>query len=279
MKLRLLVSLLFLALVAPALAWWDTGHELVARIAWRDLSEAERLQLNQLLEHHPDPQVRDVVQASVWPDLIKNEGHPFEGFRQDNWHYQNRPAEVEMPEELDEGKMLIGLQESLATLSDQERAPSERAVALAWVIHLVGDIHQPLHNATSYRPEFLPGGDRGGNEFKVMLGERALNLHTWWDSLGGRFLDRPSADALTNFLSELTIRYPRESFTDELTVESFKVWSDEGLKIAREAVYASLRPGQVLGEEVHRSALEIAERRVALAGYRLADVLRRALRP
>lgn len=276
MKLRILAGLLLLSLSAPALAWWDTGHELVARIAWAHLSENERLQLRELLQHHPDPQVRDIVAASIWPDLIKSEVHPFHEFRRDNWHYQNRPVESEISEAPDAGRLLQSLEENIATLSDQNRPATERAVALSWVIHLVGDIHQPLHNATSYRPEFQPEGDRGGNRFKVVLGERTINLHTLWDSLGGRFLEQPTSDELTGYLTQLMVEYPMERFESELTVEEFKAWSDEGLQLAREEAYCGLITGRILSETAHHRALETTARRVTLAGYRLLKVLRRS---
>lgn len=160
-------------------------------------------------------------------------------------------------------------------LSDQESSERARAVALSWVVHLVGDLHQPLHNSELYDERF-PNGDRGGNLYQVVLGQEALSFHYLWDSAGGRFLYPPSRDRLLSYQAWFVENHPRESF-DELGVESFQAWSDEGLALAVEA-YGSIPFGEKIDADSLKSVMDVSERRIVLAGYRLAKLLEETLR-
>lgn len=267
------IFLLTLALCTPVWAWWDTGHELVARTAEQHIAARTRQEIIRILRHHPDPSVRTLVAASAWPDDIKKKDHPFHSYEHSNWHYQNRPIETTGDFGADNGEMVQRLKENIEVLGDVHRAPAERAVALCWVAHLVGDIHQPLHNSNSFRPEFLPRGDEGGNRFKVWLGSHKISLHNLWDSAGARFLHHPSQARLLNYLVWFQHVYPPSSFVAELRITDPQIWSDEGLALAREKAYAHVVPGEQLSDEAYQEVLDTTERQLPLAGYRLARVL------
>jgi hypothetical protein len=102
----------------------------------------------------------------------------------ETWHYIDYalkpPTFAFEPQPNPDDDALFGIEESEKTLSDRTAPAEERAVALSWLIHLVGDIHQPLHCASLFT-EAYPRGDRGGNEFFVMPASRGIKLHSFWD--------------------------------------------------------------------------------------------------
>src|SRR5207244_1603954 len=86
--------------------------------------------------------------------------------------------------------ILAALQKNVAELGNKDLGGADRAIALCWVLHLVGDIHQPLHACTRYSAQF-PAGDQGGNELMVLrdppYANSQMSLHHLWDSLPGTF--------------------------------------------------------------------------------------------
>lgn len=271
--LRTILTLLILA--SPVWAWGAEGHTLVSEIAWERLDPSVQARVKQLLSHHPDARVRTLTEASLWPDLIRDRSHTFHLYHRPEWHYQDRLVkETDLPVML-EGRLLERLEEQRRVLSDKESSGRAKAVALSWVVHLVGDLHQPLHNSELYDERF-PEGDRGGNLYEVVLGREALSFHYLWDSAGGRFLYPPSTDRLLSYRTWFVENHPAASF-DELEVDSFQAWSDEGLALAVEA-YGNVPLGEKISTEALESVMDVSERRIVLAGYRLAKLLEEALK-
>ena len=251
---------------------------MVAQIAWSQLSEPCREKVTDLLRFHPDPQIRTLAQASVWPDKIRDPSHFLRAHSRPDWHYIDRlfrppPDEIELRLG---GQIVTQLEKQTKILGHPERSAAEKAVALCWVAHLVGDIHQPLHNSELYDQNF-PTGDRGGNLFKVVLGQESIPLHVLWDSLGGRFLEAPTSLRLKSYERWFRDAHPPETFAERLGEVEFQAWSDEGLALAQEA-YVGVRLGEPLGDERLKWVLDVSERQVVLAGYRLGAVLEMGLR-
>ncbi|MBY9063211.1 S1/P1 nuclease [Sphingomonas yunnanensis] len=170
---RVLVALLAALaaiLPAPALAWGKTGHRVVAQVADARLTPRARRAVKAILG------VETLAEAANWPDTMKSDPSPFWQRQASPWHYVTVPtgksyAEVGAPPE---GDAVTALTRFRATLSDGHAPLAERQAALRFVVHLVGDLHQPLHTGN--------GTDRGGNDRKVTFFGRATNLHTVWDS-------------------------------------------------------------------------------------------------
>src|SRR6185437_14079131 len=172
----------------------------------------------------------------------------------------------------------------LRTGSDLAR----RGVALAWLFHLIGDVHQPLHAVQLVTGEY-PNGDRGGGDFCVRVAQdRApLSLHRFWDGL---ITSSNNTRTLRNITIELQSRFTRSGLS-ELSVTAPEAWAKESFEIATKIAYqnGSLRgtpKGQrtdcrevtnaaVLSVGYAATARKIADRRMALAGYRLANFLQR----
>jgi len=275
-KVSYLILSLIGLLTAPTLAWWDVGHTLVAQIAEQHLQKSTRNEVDWILAHHPDPSVRTLSDAAVWPDRIKDPHHPFHHEDRSHWHYRNRAVGTPRKATEDSGALLEQIPLQLALLSDKNRPLAQRAIALCWVVHLVGDIHQPLHNATCFSEKF-PTGDRGGNDYNVIVGASPLSLHMLWDSVGGRFIEPPSAARLRSYVQWFQQRHPKSSLSPEASVLSIQTWSDEGLEIAESDIYPHLTPGEKIPNEQLQSTLDITKRQICLAGYRLATTLNQNL--
>lgn len=286
----------------PALAWNAAGHRLVASIAWEHLDTNSRSEVSRMLYAHPDygrwlkqaggdnPERVIFIEASTWPDEIRKDkrffsagtGQPtptLSGFpdmeRRLPWHYVNRPLDGAHSQAPTSGlidKQLVTLAKTLGTPG----TPAiERSYALPWLIHLVGDAHQPLH--TSIRLDAEGKWDKLGNGLMVINPfnphKHSSTLHAFWDDLPG-----PSSlrgDRLDAASLALKAMYPRPG-----RAGSSAQWIEESWRIARASGYpdsASREETPTISKAFYENSRAIAERRIVEAGYRLADVLNRLL--
>lgn len=251
------VAVLFIASPSPALAWGRLGHRLIGRLAEERLSGDARKLVRRLLAGGT------LADNSTWADSIisqRRETAP--------WHYINIPltssAADWRPFCPPAGCILEALERYLTVLADRSRPDSDRAEALRFVIHFVGDLHMPLHIGER--------GDRGGNSVAVTWKGRTTNLHTVWDSelinSAGLEYDqwfgrvRGGARALNRKQVE------RGTPAD---------WAAESHALSRDFVYALPTPPEVAGQYAAEN-LPRAEDRIMRAGIRLAALLNRALR-
>jgi hypothetical protein len=184
----------------------------------------------------------------------------------------------------------------LTALAENERIvknsndPERKAIALAWLFHLVGDINQPLHTAQLFTIDY-PNGDRGGNEICVRVTQagQPMDLHRFWDGV------ITSSSNLTRLRNEATALRNRQEFQRsqlaELASTNFESWAKESFEIATKFAYRNdgrigiprggsmdctmVAAAPVLPSGYVVSASRIADRRIILAGYRLADLLTR----
>lgn len=267
--MKILRSLLLLSiLVCPALAWNSPGHKVIALIASSELSDEVNAQIVEILRHHPFPEARELLGASVWPDRIKE----YPEYAHGTWHYANAPLFLDgkVHPTQDHGLVVQALQQNIEVLRSDSATKAEKAVALAWVIHLVGDVHQPLHAATSYTSE-MPEGDRGGNEYHIRYLEEETNLHSFWDSAGGLFWKGNNGHDLEQVASHLGSLYTVDGM---LAVTDPEVWKHESHVLARYVAYPESQPDHAVSESYVGLSRGISEKRLALAGHRLAMVLR-----
>ena len=284
----------------PALAWNAAGHRLVACLAWDHLESAVRLEAGMLLRRHPDHErwLRKAegedsdrtafIEASTWPDEIRKDPRFYTagideptpilpGFpdmeRHRNWHYVNRPLDDSLRHKPRSGQLDKQL-ERLANILGRSAAPLiERTYALPWVIHLTGDAHQPLH--TSIRLNAEGKWDPLGNGLLVnnpfSRRKTPLTLHAFWDDLPGPSWLR--GDRLNAACRALIATQSRP----ESSLASAQ-WIEESWQIARNSAYpADTEAVPTLSESFFENSREIAHRRLAEAGYRLADLLNRLL--
>lgn len=338
MRLETAALACLLSAVGSALAWNGVGHMAVAKIAYDELSKAERKLVHKLLTSHPHYKTYltakrpagvpveewAFLRASTWPDYVRGPLRP-EKPSPDVIRY-NRPVDhyVTMPVfakgaraefmakvrvDADGHDVVCALKQRLAELGLRTAADEDRAAALCWLLHLTGDIHQPLHCASLFTAKRFPKGDYGGNAIGLRFGPRKVpeRLHTYWDGLLGvtsagilaEIKDTPEHAEEAYKLAclkaaSLTRAHKRDGLEELKTARSFKDWADESHELAKKVAYADGKIAEIAvrapafpkpvpdtaPEEpagYTEKAREVANRRGALAGYRLADVVRRAL--
>jgi len=277
MKLRRLLALLLALAPSPALAWWEYGHETVATIAWLEVNPRTRAEIDRLLRQSrlldtPTCPARTIEQASIWPDCIKTLGDRFS--YASPWHYQN----VNICQPFDQASacrdgncVSAQIERNLRLLADRSLPVRERIFALAFIVHLVGDLHQPMHAGDR--------GDLGGNRVQASYGIIAgrTNLHSIWDGyLADRGISQPPGGP-RGILSELgpgDIAAIRQGNVTD--------WARESWQASHDYAYGTLladpcgpppaeRP--VVDEETTRRLIQIVRRQVARGGLRLARVL------
>ena len=173
-----------------------------------------------------------------------------------------------------------------------ENDGERKAIALAWHFHLVGDIHQPLHAVQLFTVDY-PNGDRGGNEICIRVTQtgQSMDLHRFWDGV------ITSSSNVTRLRNEATALRNHEEFQrnqlTELGNTDFESWAKESFEIATKIAYRNggrigipkggnkdctmVAAAPVLPAGYVLNASRIADRRMILVGYRLADLLTRAV--
>jgi hypothetical protein len=166
-RLAAFVAALALVVPAPALAWGKTGHRVTATVADTHLSGLARAHVREIIG------VESLAEASSWPDDMRSNPDPFWQKTANPWHYVTLGG-FEYDRAPPEGDALGALNFFARLVRDPATSPEHRQLALRFIVHIIGDLHQPLHNG---RP-----GDRGGNDVKVKWFGRDTNLHAVWDS-------------------------------------------------------------------------------------------------
>jgi len=290
MNWRLFCILLPLALAAkPVFAWGVAGHVIVADIAERHMTAQAVEQMHRLLR---DEGWEHLDQVATWADEIRP-------YRKDAtpWHFVDIPLgddHYDAAKDCPKGDCVIeAINRFRAILADRGQSTEARREALKFLVHFVGDIHQPLHGADN--------DDHGGNKVQVNyfgnVGDEKwpLSLHWVWDtSVIERVTGLPEGkpgDAniqvrqnATMLAAKLDARItPAE--TAAAKIQDPVVWAMESHELARKVVYPGLvAPGApvpaeriVLGEDYQKKAWPVIEDRLKLGGLRLAILLNQAL--
>ena len=305
---------LLFVLIINAQAWNGTGHMVVAELAWRKLSSGERKAVSELLRQHPhyaellnidipknaDPDEWIFLRAATWPDMVRpaRPGSPpkpqhITAYHRPDWHYINIPfvavADKGSIHESDHPPKATNVLERLpvleATLRSKQAPASDRAVALCWYLHLMGDMHQPLHCSAWFSAEF-PQGDLGGNSVAIQPQRAPVRLHSFWDDLLGTgesytFIDHVADTIEANPLLE------KSKLKELKSHKTYQAWGNESADFAEAFAYLDghLRHARwnddIKAADVPDSdpsyisnAQTVAQRRVAVAGVRLGQKLK-----
>lgn len=264
MKARLFITgavVAFALAPAPALAWGKTGHRVVAALADAQLSGLARAHVKELLG------VESLDEAATWPDEMRSAPTQFWQKTATPWHYVTLNGVI-YDHAPSEGDALEALNGFAATLRDPNASLEDKQLALRFIVHLVGDLHQPLHVGKCC--------DKGGNEVKVKWFGKDQNLHSVWDSA---LVD----DEQLSF-TELAAKLRRHTSNDDV-IRWWDInprdWISESAQI-RETVYPAMPPkGAKKGEpavpELSYSYVykftPVMEQRLKQAGVRLAAYL------
>jgi len=294
-----------------AFGWGCEGHQIVALIASQHLTPEARTGVYQLLKDAPiDPALSRFCQpvaaepmadAATWADDSKK------GEKTGPWHYLDIPRGVEQADlmkycapvgDSTDGKdrpgcLLTGLQYEIDILKDRNRSTADRATALRYVIHFIGDLHQPLHTTTN--------DDQGGNCTTLTLfgDPKPANLHAVWDyGIIGHSL-KETSQTPAQLATQLDQRFHKKGRAWQHEKLDIGAWIWEGHHIAEKVTYKKLRPKlpiaaaengpgcaaerektKALNIEIDaryaNTVMPVIDKQLAKAGYRLAGVLNTA---
>ncbi len=240
---------------STAQAWGPKGHRAIALLAEQRLEPAAAIAVRNLI----GPE--SLVDVSTWADAIRSDP---DWSRAGPWHYVNIPdgQTYERSRKNPRGDAYSKLKEFVETLRSGTATKEEKAIALKWVTHLVGDLHMPLHVG---RDE-----DRGGNDIEGLWFGRETNAHQIWDS--------HLIDATDYSFSELAESIDRRISVsiEPGPVPDFDLWMEESLAY-RDRAYALPEPNFAGTYRYIFENLGLAEQRIKQGGLRLALTLNYAL--
>ena len=281
--LPLLAALAALFVTSPAAAYWEYGHQTIARIAWANIRPATRAGILKLLRRQalldtPECKAGTLDDAAVWADCIKGIRDP-DGKRKFDytgpWHFQdvNICQPFDLVEPCKDGNCVSAQIVRDAKILKDRRAPAaDRVRALVFLIHFVGDLHQPLHAGEK--------NDKGGNDVKAGYGIYApprLNLHSVWDGLLAERAITTGPSLVRRYSPAERARIAKGDVTD---------WSRESWQVARDVTYRTAIGGDPCGPTPTRVKLDeatieklipTARLEVERGGLRLAKMLDAAL--
>ena len=242
------------------------GHRVIAMIARNDLTKRlpdVAAKLQKILEDGE----RDLGAAAVFPDVIRNDEPETKPF-----HFIDIPFKDDGPANPDlppAPHVLSQIEERTEFFRNGGGDPEENVDAVSWLIHMFGDVHQPLH-CIEHISSLHPKGDRGGNSFK--LKGNAQNLHHIWDSSVSPFGPQDEEELAVKIAQEHT----RKSLANDLEVTEPEAWARASFKLAKQHAYTLTENPQKPpkpSDAYLKNMEKVGRRQAALAGYRLADRL------
>ena len=313
MRTLLFFSLALSVPAVPAFGWGCEGHQIVALIARAHLSPAAAAAVDRLLAENPADSARGhscksadpMVDIATWADEVRN------AEKTGPWHYVDIPLTETKPGSLAAwcppitpppvgpsaggkdrpGCVTNAIEYQWAILIDTSRSGPERATALRYIIHFVGDMHQPLHSSDN--------DDQGGNctSMKFFDQDRPANLHSIWDTL---LIQRELAakkETAADYAGRLDRQYADRWPEWGTGPVDPTTWAWEANRLAREFTYGELKPAVpvekpgatdcnaerekvsalhiAIGDAYFNASMPVAGQQLAKAGYRLADLLNR----
>jgi hypothetical protein len=255
--MRKLVAMALACAAMPVYGWGPEGHSLVARIADAQLTPAARARVAEILG--PGTTMASI---SSWADQVRRERS-----NTASWHYIDIPIDkprLDMARDCQQGGCVVAqILADRDVLRDPSATAVQRREALMFLIHFVGDMHQPLHSSDNK--------DKGGNSVRVVLFDRPGNLHSAWDS--GLLNRMPKEEELY-----LVLLQEAEKHRKKFSKGSVADWAEQSHKVAQKVVYGKLPPepagtAEPLGAEYEGFADPVIRLQIERAGDRLAKLL------
>ncbi len=305
--LSFVLALISTFCVMPALAWNDVGHQITAYVAWQRMTPAARAEAIRILRRAPEDsglanlftdygaeplatREREFFMLSAaWADIVRDrEFFPerFKKYHKGNWHYadtfwkQRADGTAELLTGFkDGGQGVTRLYEFDTVLKDPKASDQSKALAIAWMLHISGDLHQPLHTSARVT-ELEPKGDQGGNLFLLSPAgverSKQVNLHWYWDSivdrhspLKGETCARTYIEAAANKMMK---RFPYAKFANRLELGKYSDWQQGVFKLNPTNVFSpDLKRNQMPSAAYEKKAFRTAAEQLVLAGYRLGE--------
>ena len=307
---RIYISTVFIALLgsAPLYSWDAAGHKISAYIAWQQMKPEVRDEVFRILMRAPEnsdlskpydrfnsrsearKRLDLFMYASIWPDVVKNRLFDVRNkkYNQGNWHYgaifwrQENGKAVELKDFEGAGGLAVEkLVDFERIMRDKSFSDEERALAIAWFLHVGGDLHNPLHNASRVT-DTEPEGDQGGNLFVLVPRTETsfgVNLHSYWDGIFSRVHPRKNDASDPEYLIPLGRKFIKKHrfkrLSDRLNLGRYQEWNRAGYGFLNDIVYSGVERGQLPGKRYRKRAYKTAREQITLAGYRIGETFNR----
>jgi hypothetical protein len=274
MKNKFVITLVIFLLCLPriAMAWNELAHMVIADIAYDRLNPVTRAEVDQLQRAFAQeyPSMNSVALMASWPDELH--APRVETFS--HWHYIDNAFSSDgtaLKNLSDTDNAVWALKNIVNALNYTKGNRFERARFLAFFMHIVGDLHQPLHTVSRISAEH-PDGDAGGNLFVIRFNHETTNLHRLWDDGADDFSGSTNPQLAETLAKVIIQNYPPTYFGNAVNDLNVDDWLSEGMNSAVNEVYhtsENRQPSRKYLKMLRKTAVE----RVALAGYRLANWL------
>lgn len=256
----ILLALVFLPLKLSA--WGTTGHRVIAELAERNLDKKVRKKINKLLDGYP------MAYWSNWADRVRSDTtdrwkHTYV------WHYVNIPSNLPEEEMInavktkEQGNVYSAILQLADLIENKDTALDDKRIALYFLIHLVGDLHQPMHIGHEE--------DLGGNKLTVYWFDRPTNIHAVWDS---DLIDYENY-SYTEYVNILNILTKEQK--ENLQRGTVDNWLFDTYQITNE-IYSSVKNGDKLFYAYPYKYKDTVELQLQRAGLRLAALLNHIFR-
>ncbi|MGI9522794.1 MAG: S1/P1 nuclease [Hyphomicrobiaceae bacterium] len=308
-----------------AAAWDHPGHMATAAIAFADIERRRPEVLEKiglLLLKHPDPGPfwvaaghakgkertrRMFIQGARWSDDVRWTIHDRPAWHTARWTVVTDDAPLNTRKFAEArggrpaGQAIEALALNAGVLTDPESKPDERALALTWVLHIMGDLHQPLHTSDLFSRQFPTGNPAGSMGFVAdPLADGSVQLHLLWDSHTRRSVRLKDVD---KYFREIMEKYPRSALSELKPfggAGDFKKWARESYQVAADWAFkietipdpepdpqkvvqkmikyiltgaSPVEGAPSVPKEYWEKLQDVATRRLALTGYRIADII------
>jgi hypothetical protein len=300
----LLMVLSAFLLTISVSGWDDVGHKITSYIAWQRMTPEVRERVHKILMAAPEDsdiatfyvagsrseELRKqdhFVLMAYWADIVRDRSSAarFRNYHKANWHYYDKfwrvvDGKIEYIADPEDGGQALA---RLIEFDDVIRslAPDgQKAVPIVWLMHLIGDIHQPLH-ASARVTDLESKGDQGGNLFLLTPQgtprDKQENLHWLWDSIVVRNMPNSDNECDAEFISKMAEKFmkdhPYAKMQPRFAMGKYDQWAAESLELAQKEVFsADLKRFEMPSESYKKKALKIAEERLTLAGYRMGEL-------
>lgn len=276
---RLLTACFIIVLsISPitAFSWNELGHRVIANIAYENLSAETRRKVDTLVTYMNKEynEMNCFSHIAYWPDSIRSQR--IEMFT--HWHYIDVPMSTDgspLKDITSEDNAVWAFNHITPVVKNNHANVYERVRFLAFIAHIVGDLHQPLHTVSNITANH-PNGDKGGNLYLVRYKTQTTKLHKLWDGGVGTFTVAPTDKNASSIAKDIMSHYPKSYFGDKVNDLDPKHWADEGMEIAKKFVYTA-QENELLTTNYIETGKQVAEKEAALAGYRLATLLNQFL--
>lgn len=271
-KLGKSVIIILVCFLAIVWSWNEMGHMLVSEIAYLKISDEVRTkfetEMNMLNDFYPE--FAGYLAGAPWLDKIRR----YHTSQFASWHYIDRPYPLLIKNINRCSGGIVWALNSIQTTLQKSNDKLSRGLFIRFLVHLIGDLHQPLHNIAYFNHNF-PKGDYGGNLFKIKYHSTTLKLHEFWDTCAHLYLTKFTYPLSPSEISHLksTAQHLLSSYHRDLPQLTYRQWSHVSYQFAITNIYDHLQNSTVLTPTFISQSQYACQKQIVEAGLHLSQIL------